>query len=222
MAKPLRPEPKFFLDYDEYARGADHYDARFFSDSNARVHGEKSTSYIEDDVAVRRITALFPDVEIVVVVRDPVARAVSNYRFSTTEGVETLPLADALRAEDAGDREWDRKRFSVSPFAYLARGRYAEALSRVQLRVPPGQLHVIVFEELVTDESVLAALYERLGVDARFRPAGIGMPVNVSRGADGLDESTENWIRAYYSEPNRRLEELLGRPLPWAQSAGVR
>src|SRR5206468_3542937 len=111
MAKPLRPEPKFFLDYEQFARGAEYYDARYFSDAAARVRGEKSTSYIEHDVAVRRIVALFPEATIVAVVRDPVARAVSNHRFSTAEGAESRPLVDALRADEVGDRQWDESRF---------------------------------------------------------------------------------------------------------------
>ena len=222
MAKPLRPEPKFFLDYEQFAQGADYYEAQYFSDADVRVRGEKSTSYIEHDVAVRRIVALFPAATIVAVVRDPVARAVSNHYLSTAEGVETLPLVDALRAADAGNRPWDRARFSVSPFAYLARSCYADALERVARRVPREQLHVLVFEELVADPSVLAALYERLGVDPGFRPPGVGAPVNVSPDPGELDPETEAWLRAYFAEPNRRLEEFLGRSLPWAQAAGVR
>ena len=219
MAKPFRPEPKFFLDDAEFALGLDHYEARYFTDSRARVRGEKSTSYIEHDVAVERIVTMLPDATIVAVVRDPVTRAVSHHRFSTAEGVERLPLADALRADD---RAWDRARFSVSPFAYLARGRYADALERVARRVPPERLVVLVFEELVADPSVLAGLYARLGVDPAFRPAGTDAPVNASTGADELDAGTEAWLRTYYAEPNRRLEEQLGRPLPWPQAAGVR
>jgi Sulfotransferase family len=221
MAKPLRPEPKFFLDYEQFARGAEFYEARYFSDTDARLRGEKSTSYIEHDVAVRRIVALFPNVTIVAVVRDPVARAVSNHRFSTAEGVETLPLIDALRA-DAADRPWDRERFSVSPYEYLARGCYADALARVGRHVSREQLHVLLFEELVSDPSVLAALYERLGVDRGFRPQSFGTPVNVSSDQAVVDTDAEAWLRNYYAEPNRRLEEFLGRALPWAQAAGVR
>ena len=69
---------------------------------------------------------------------------------------------------------------------------------------------------------MLAALYERLGVDAEFRPPGLGAPVNATTDTCALDAATEAWLRTYYTEPNRRLEEFLGRPLPWAQAAGVR
>ncbi len=222
VAKPLRPEPKFFLDEGEYARGLDHYETRFFSNATARVRGEKSTSYVEHEAAVERIAIMLPDATIIVVVRDPVARAVSNHRLSTAEGAETLPLAEALRADEAGERPWDRTRFSVSPFAYLRRGRYVEALARVGRHVAPERLVVLVFEELVADPAVLAALYERLGVDPAFRPESAGAPVNASPAADERDPGTEAWLRSYYAEPNRQLETLLGRRLPWPQAAGVR
>lgn len=222
MAKPFRPEPKFFLDEEQYARGIDHYRARYFAGAIARVWGEKSTSYIEHAAAVDRIVTMLPDAPIIVVLRDPVARAVSNHRFSTAEGVETLPLVEALRADEAGGRPWDQSRFSVSPFAYVRRGRYVEALERVVRQVAPERLVVLVFEELVAESAVLRTLYERLGVDPSFDSMGTNAPVNASSGVDALDPLTEAWLRAYYAEPNRRLEELLGRRMPWPHAAGVR
>src|SRR4029079_12698346 len=66
-AKPLRPEPKFFLDDDKYRLGHDYYEAHFFSEPGIRVRGEKSTSYIESAIAVQRITSMLPNASIVVV-----------------------------------------------------------------------------------------------------------------------------------------------------------
>src|SRR5262249_2213212 len=128
MATPMRPEPKFFLDDAAYARGLDYYERRCFPESRARVRGEKSTSYIESEVAAQRIMTLIPDARVVVVLRDPVERALSNYAFTVAHGNETLDLGAALRASATGERTWDRDQFSVSPYAYLPRGRYADYL----------------------------------------------------------------------------------------------
>jgi hypothetical protein len=215
MAKPLRPEPKFFLDDATFALGLGYYDAQFFSDASARVRGEKSTSYIESDLALQRIAATMPDAPIVVVVRDPVARAISNVRFSVQNGVENLPMAEALRAA-TGAREWDAKRFSVSPFDYLARGRYADYLERAVRSIPRDSIYVLVFEELVSDTGVIAQLYERLGVDASFRPSGFHTAVNASdAGNEPVDPEIRDWLRDYFREPNQRLAAFLGRQLPW-------
>jgi hypothetical protein len=215
MAKPLRPEPKFFLDDSKFSLGLGYYDSQFFSDTNARVRGEKSTSYIESDLALQRISATMPAAPIVVVVRDPVRRAISNFRFSVQNGVEDLPMAEALRAA-TGQREWDPEVFSVSPFDYLARGRYADYLERAVDSVGRDRIHVLVFEELVSDTEVIARLYASLGVDAAFRPSAFHTAVNSSdAGDEPVDPAIRDWLCDYFREPNQRLEAFLGRQLPW-------
>jgi hypothetical protein len=215
MAKPLRPEPKFFLDDSKFRLGLGYYDSQFFSDASARVRGEKSTSYIESDLALQRIAATMPAAPIVVVVRDPVARAISNFRFSVQNDVENLPMAEALRAA-TGEREWDTKRFSVSPFDYLARGRYVDYLERAVRSTARDSIHVVIFEELVSETAVIARLYERLGVDASFRPSSFDTAVNASdAGDEPVDPEIRDWLGDYFREPNQRLASFLGRQLPW-------
>ena len=48
MAKPLKPEPKFFLRDDEYAKGLEYYSKKWFEGVDAsKIAGEKSTDYLE-------------------------------------------------------------------------------------------------------------------------------------------------------------------------------
>ena len=55
MARPLRPEPKFFLDVAAWKKGREHYLARHFSDASpSAILGEKSTSYYERPVVAPR------------------------------------------------------------------------------------------------------------------------------------------------------------------------
>lgn len=217
MAKPLRPEPKFFLDDEQYARGLAYYESRFFTESGPRVRGEKSTSYIESEAAAERIVSMIPNATIVVLLRDPVRRAVSNYRFSVEHGSEDLPLAEALRASVSGERPWDATRFSVSPHAYLPRGRYIDYLERFARHASSDQLHVVFFEELVAGRRGVAACYDRLGVDPTFRPDALGSVVNATDGDDSVVEPAfAGWMRDYFRESDRRLAAFLGRRLPWS------
>lgn len=218
MARPVRPEPKFFLDDRLFARGIDHYDATYFSGKpGARLRGEKGTSYLESDVAAARIAQEFPDARIVVLVREPVARAISHWRFSVENGVETLPLEEALRQEPERREAYDRARFSVSPFAYVSRGRYADDLVRWDRGFPREQVRVLVAERFQGHADALADLYAWLGVDPAFRPEGIDAPVNVSRpatgGADRLAPETAAWLKDQFAEPNRRLAREWGLDL---------
>ncbi len=57
MAKPVRPEPKFFLQGDLSAYTHDDYLGLFFGNkAGAKLRGEKSTSYIESEHAARQIS----------------------------------------------------------------------------------------------------------------------------------------------------------------------
>jgi hypothetical protein len=118
MARPARPEPKVFLAEASVERGRDWYHRTFFGHAtDERLLGEKSTSYIEvPEAADRACRVLGEDTLILALLRDPVARAVSNWRFSTDNGLEQRPLETALRENLDQAAEWDSAATSVSPF----------------------------------------------------------------------------------------------------------
>src|SRR5262245_47433435 len=123
MAKPFRPEPKYFLRDVSLQDDLTRYESTFFGRKpGARLRGEKSTSYMESRAAAERLAAWFPQAKIVFVLRDPIDRAMSHYWFSVQNGLETLPMAEAFRREEERRDNFDPARLSVSPFAYLSRG----------------------------------------------------------------------------------------------------
>lgn len=212
MARPARPEPKVFL--GERPVDPDAYRAEFFGHAgDAEVLGEKSTSYLERPEVPDRVAATLGRPQIVVQLRDPVARAVSNWSFSRDHGVETRPLAEALRADLAGGREWDHGASSVSPFAYVRRGRYVEDLARWVGRF---DVHVQLLEELVAEPGRIRELYTWLGVDGDVRPDVGDAPVNASSPtADQPDDELLAELRDHYRDSDSALADLLGRDLPW-------
>ena len=216
MARPSRPEPKVFLSEELAGRGPEWYRRTYFAHAtDETVLGEKSTSYLEYAEAARRAAEALGDPLIVAVLRDPVARAVSHWAFSSENGLESRPLADALLADLAGPQEWDRSQVSVSPFAYLQRGHYARYLVPWRDRFG-ADLHVVFFDELVADPAVLAGLYDALGVDAGFRPDFVGNPVNASNHPrPELSAELRTRLREHFADSDRELAELLGRELPW-------
>lgn len=220
MARPARPEPKVFLDAEKSALGLDWYERTYFAHArDERRWGEKSTSYIESADAAKRASAVLGEADILVLLRDPVVRAVSNWRFSTDNGYETRPLAEALEANLRDIDEWDSGRTSVSPFAYLQRGRFAGYLLPWQ-EAFPGRVQVHFLHDLLQDESALTRLYDGLGVDPTFRPTELGRPVNQSEEpAPELEPAMENRLREYYADSDRALAALVGRELPWPSRA---
>src|SRR6266550_685043 len=76
MAKPLKPEPKFFLRDDEYAKGLEYYSTKWFEGVEpSKIAGEKSTDYLESSAAAARIAKNLSDVKLIFLLREPVSRA---------------------------------------------------------------------------------------------------------------------------------------------------
>jgi hypothetical protein len=216
MARPARPEPKVFCSPDLTARGLDWYLTSYFAHATTEsVLGEKSTSYLEDGEAAVRAAGVLGVTEIVVQLRDPLKRAVSNWRFSTQHGVEDRKLDQALTENLLGPRDWDRDRTSVSPFAYVERGRYVDYLTPWDAAFA-GHVHVRLLEDHLADPSSIRDLYAALGVDVAFQPPDVRRRVNASAGpVPVMDAGLEQRLRAYFAASDAALSARLGRPLPW-------
>jgi hypothetical protein len=214
MARPVRPEPKFFLDCERVAQGRDAYEAQYFPDVAGPVTylGEKCTSYIERPDAGALIHGFYPDARILAILREPVSRAVSNYRFSVENGLEPLPFDEALAAEEERLRS-DVFSTSANPFAYRTRGHYVEYLAPYVDLFGRDRVRVLVFEELVGNVAALGDLYRWLGVDDSFVPGDVHRAVNASSEPAPPPSTALRELAAGFGPSVQRLEDFLGRSL---------
>jgi len=216
MARPARPEPKVFLAEASVERGRDWYHRTFFGHAtDERLLGEKSTSYIEVPKAADRARrVLGEDTLILALLRDPVARAVSNWRFSTDNGLEQRPLETALRENLDQAAEWDSAATSVSPFAYLERGRYEQHLEP-WFAVFPTTARVVFLQDLLDRDEALGTLYQQLDVDPDFRPATRERLNESMEPISSLPQDLLHALRTYFHDHDVALSRRLGRRLPW-------
>jgi hypothetical protein len=216
MARPSRPEPKVFLSGELSGRGRDWYRRTFFAHAtDEQLLGDKSTSYLEYADAAPRAARMLGDPMILVQLRDPIARAVSHWAFSTNTGLETRPLSTVLAANLNGPLAWDPTLTSVSPFAYLERGRYIDYL-HPWLRRFGDDVTILFLDDLIADPKRVGDLYATLGVDPAVRPPCLGAPVNGShQPGDNLDRDLYTCLRDYFRDSDAALADLLGRDLPW-------
>ena len=225
MAHPERPEPKFFLIDRLYARGLDYYYAEFFPQGGTgKLLGEKSTSYIESEKSAMRIVQHFPDAKIVMVLRNPVERAVSNYWFSFNNGFEKLSLEDAIYQEEQRRENYDHEQISASPYAYLKRGRYIDYIEGYEKHVAPANIKVLIYEQLTEESSALADLFEFLGVSPDFAPSvQSDQRVNASdREPVKISSDLQRYMQDYFSESNQCLAVRLNLDLErwWSGAKG--
>jgi len=219
MAKPVTPEPKFFLVDDLYRQGLASYSARWFADAPAdRKAGEKSTDYLESRAAAERIARDLPNVRLIFILREPADRAFSNYAWTRMNGLETEDFATALALEDERERTLpDRWKFA-RPFSYYSRGLYADLLAEYFDRLPREQILVLKFEDIERAPAVLAErLHRFIGVAPRPRDVdGVGVINPSDKRGETMADEVRVALRARYAEPNRRLAALLGADFtPW-------
>lgn len=207
MATPMRPEPKYFLDMKQVLLGKDYYLHTFFQQPCKKLLVEKSTSYIESKQAAERIYNYFPDAKIVILLRNPVQRAISNYRFSRENGIETLEFAEAIKQEGQRNDEYETGTFSVSPFAYMRRGQYIDYIAYYQSYFPKDQIKILVKEQFISSQGVFDDLCDFLGIGT-FRPRGLKKTINASDAADPILSTTlQRQLQEYFAPYNRRLEK---------------
>lgn len=213
LAKPVRPEPKFFLSAD-YASGKEFYLAKYFSDLPAGVTtiGEKGTSYLEYPEVAKRVRAFFPGAKLLVILRNPVRRALSNYFFSKENGLETRSLEDVfLRNVPPPEVS---VRTSVSPFNYLGRGEYDRYLPPFMQEFGEN-LRVLIFEEFAGNPEAIGNLYNFIGVEPSFMPANITDRVNSGPSYEStVPAEIIRKLASYYGPVVKRTEHLLNREIP--------
>jgi hypothetical protein len=153
-------EPKFFLGdgppparggpgdvrtYREHVWRREDYEALFDEASAGRLRGESTPFYLYRHDAQLRIRALLPDAKFIVVLRDPVERAHSNWTHLWSAGLD--PVGDFVQACAEEDR---RIKAGWADFwHYLALGRYGEQLERLYATFGPEQVLVFRYRTLL-------------------------------------------------------------------------
>ena len=227
----LRTKGVHFFDTN-YGRGIDWYASRFpttlYSWYVRRRHGmelltgEASPYYVFHPQVPYRVARHLPDVKLILLLRDPVVRAYSQYQHEVSRGFETLGFEEAIRAEPerlAGEHE----RLLAEPFynsfhhqhhSYLARGRYDEQLATWRSLFPDRQLLVLSSERFFAEpDRTFRQVLDFLGLPD-FTPAAYER--HNAHDYRQLGEAMRAMMVEHYREPNRRLYETLGEDLGWS------
>jgi hypothetical protein len=155
-------ELNFFVETDNWQRGVGWYESQF---RPAPIRGESSPlySYFPSRPGVpERMAAVVPGVRLVYLVRDPIARLISSYRFGRWVAGRDHPDIEEELADLEGSRLVAASRYAYQLEQYLA----CFALSQIRV-VDSADLHDRPAETM-TD------LFRFLGVDDTFRSDAFG------------------------------------------------
>lgn len=136
-------EPNYFSDDAVFAKGPDWYASLFAGAAPGDIKGEASTHYTkrpELPETVTRMKAALPELKLVYMIRNPMARIVSHYIHEWSQGVLSTPLS--VEIDRHGPLvDYGRYGWQIAPFV-TAFGREAVLLTSLERMKadPDGEL----------------------------------------------------------------------------------
>ncbi|UWQ81888.1 sulfotransferase domain-containing protein (plasmid) [Leisingera sp. S132] len=218
----VMPDPELHYFSREFRRGPDWYAAQFPPRAPGQLMGEKSNTYLTAPEAAARIHAACPQVRLAVQLRDPVARAYSDYCMLLRRGEadrDIIRWLDPQRA--AGER-------------FLQDGLYGRHLSRFLALFPRRRILLLLYEETVRHpQAQLARLAAHIGCRSALPAPPAGrvkdrsapmVPLRLRQ----LLHPARPWLdRIRHRTPLRQIRAAVARPvdyppLPAALAAEIR
>lgn len=141
-----------FFSYN-YELGYKWYESHFNNNEKDTIAGEVSPSYFNEASVPYRLKQYMPEAKIILSLRNPVERALSQHRHLIRIGY--------IQGPDYSFEE----ALNNNP-SYIEQGLYATHLTRWLEYFPLEQIHVVTMEEISQNSADVAkGLYEFLGVD---------------------------------------------------------
>lgn len=169
------PEQKELHYFDrDFAKGMPFYFSYFNNAALFQTCGEFTPDYLAINECCQRIREHLPQVRLIVILRDPVLRAWSHYRYSVRWGTESQPIKKALeleriRIENGGYHE------DVF-YSYKKRGQYIDQLQDYENTFSRDHIHVVFLEDLTRNKDpVLNGIRNHLGLKSSIRFPSINL-----------------------------------------------
>ncbi len=215
VLEPITKEINFFT--QEFERGLSWYEAHFPSipEGSAYITGEASTSYLDsDNDTPHRLFNLYPHVKLLVILRNPVERAISHYNQLVKLGRENRSLEEALKTEmeilEGIEDIWSvRQQYWSVGKGYIWRGLYVYFLKQWMSVFPRERFLIVRSENLFKHPWVtMKRVFEFLEVSDYQLPS---YPKHNSGGSYliQLDKSFQSRLNQFFHLHNHQLTDFL-------------
>jgi len=178
--------------------------------------GEDTPFYFWNKDAAKRIHNMLPEIKLIIILRDPVYRAYSQYNNGVRDGLEKLSFEEMLQVE-MKNLEEDPSNIYEKFFksrSVLVKGIYAEQLKIWYSIFKKEQIHIISTEELSTNaEITMNSVYDFLELPKHKIMKSKKMK---SMKYPKMEQKTKEIISEFYKPHNKKLFELIGKEFNWS------
>ena len=166
-----QPEMTFFLQDHEYKRGYESAFTKYFSQCpESKKLIAKNVMVMHSPEIMQRIYEHNPEIHLVVLLREPVARSYSAYWWARRRGWENIKtFEEALAAEEARlNEDW----FKWRQCGYRYNSTYCLHIKDLIARFGEKNIHCFLTDELKENsQAVCQRLFKLLNIHDNFEPA---------------------------------------------------
>ena len=223
---PAMHKEVFYFTGRNYAAGRFWYKQHFptaLERLGGKITGESTPTYLFHHFAPQRLRAEIPHAKLIVVLRNPVDRAYSEYNMRLQSHREGMTFEDALDCEErraAGHWDLAARDPSHVPYgalwhSYAGHGIYADALARWHKFFDPSRVLILDTADLGSGGGgggrALDSAFEFLGLE----PHNVGDADYNTLQYPPMAPSTRRRLVDFFRPHNARLYEMLGRRFDW-------
>ncbi|MEM9983462.1 MAG: sulfotransferase [Bacteroidota bacterium] len=167
-------------------------------------------------VSPLHVKALLPEVKLLIVLREPVARAYSHYRMYQRFAAEGRELPVELVGFEKDLKEEVRRFRQGEKTEFVGPGVYWQSLARWEACFGRDKMLVLLSDELNEEVSCRLAL-DRVAqfLDLPPFPASQALARYNVAPPSAIPPAMAKWLRDFYVPHNQKLTQWLGRELPW-------
>ena len=213
-----KKEIDFFWQY--FDKGIDWYLAHFptITDRSDLISGEATPNYLRFPLVAKRIKEICPDTKLIVLLRNPVERAISWHYHKVNSGLATGSLANALEREIAELKTFNEAQFLQGGYRKI--DNIFSSLYYYQFKVwldylPREQFLILKSEDFYSNTaSVMETVFDFLNVP----PQELAQYQKINAGSyksQAVDAAIRETLTTYFEPYNQKLEELLDLKFNW-------
>lgn len=213
-------ETKFFDRF--YGKGEKWFRHQFPLNYSRKLAGDNTPYYLFHPLVPERVYKMCPKAKIIMILRNPIDRAYSQYQMERRKGRESHHTFREAISNEVSRIELATEELLKNPMvnhhnhentSYLSRGIYIEQIERWLDFFPKDRILILEHERFfLNSNDGLRQVYEFLGVRNIF--PGVLKSYNVKSYPE-MDGDLREDLKKFFKPYNQELENFLGYKLTW-------
>ena len=178
-----------------------------------------TTTYMEEESTANNVYQIKPNMKIIVILRNPVDRAYSQYHLNLREKAEKRSFEDAMEEnmnelnKESHERYEIKPKFSVEENNYLKKSLYAQQLRHWLNIFPMESMLILSTEEFESKQQVI---YNKIFEFLNISQFEVKNTEKMEKGSyPQMKSETRSLLLDYFRSHNNELFKLINKKFDW-------